>query len=156
MSFANLPLLTSSIKYGKSEFTVRGLSTEDVARIIPRFGAEVSVLFGGLLSGKDINPSTLPTLLQTVVTEAPELVAAIISFAADEPNDKGMEVARRLPLPVQVDALTAIYENTFTTEGDLEKFVGVIARIVGAAAGMVDTMTPAVLSGIGIGTSVAA
>lgn len=155
MSFSDLPLLTTAIPYGKTSFLVRGLSTEDIARILPRFGTDVVMLIGGVLAGQRVDTDTLPTMLRTVVTEAPALVAEVIAAAADDTSEKGIATARRLPLPVQIEALTAIYQNTFTTQGELEKFVGVITKLALTTTGLVEAVIPTVLSETGIGVSAA-
>jgi len=156
MTFGDLPLLTTDIPYGKTSFAVRGLSTEDVAHILPRYGSDVVMLLGGVLAGQQVDTSTLPTMLKTVVTETPGLVAEVIARAADDPSPKGVGRARKLPLPVQIAALTAIYYNTFTSESELKNFVGIIVKLVTTTSGLVESVIPEVLSEAGIGASDAA
>lgn len=151
MGFGDLPLLTTEIPYGNTSFTVRGLSTEDVSAILSRFGSEVVMLFGGLLSGQAVDVETMPAMMRTLVVEAPTLVAEVIARAADDPSEKGVSRARKLPLPVQVDALIAVYHNTFTSESELKKFVGVVTSLTLRASGLVEEAIPQALSESGIG-----
>jgi len=82
--------------------------------------------------------SLASVLAQTV----PDLAAAVIALASDEPD--AVDVVRSLPLPVQLDALIAVGKLTFTDEGAVPKFLAGLGGMLRAGASAAK-MAPSVM-----------
>lgn len=111
-------------------FTVRGLSLEDVSRLIATHLPDLEALYDLFVSGK-INSSTdeqFENLIKTLVVEAPGFAANVIALASDEPDSA--KQAALLPFPVQIEAITKIGDMTFTDVGGLGKGMETIAALL--------------------------
>jgi len=102
MALKDLVSMTKEVKVNDSvSFTVRGLSTEDLAVLVEAHGSDVDKLMeGGGLEG--------------IIRKSPSLVAEVIAIASDEPGS--VDVAAKLPFGVQLAALKEIYDLTFPDE----------------------------------------
>ena len=83
----------------------------------------------------------------------PDLVAAVIALAADDYEPDTIAVARKLNFQYQLEALEAIFHNTFQSEAELKKFMESIIRMLSGASGLVKQMRLP-LSEAGFGASV--
>lgn len=126
MTLAALELPTCTIKVGKGDFTVRGLSFEDVAALIHEHRADVDRVVELFKSSKDSDGA----LAATLVRELPVLTAKAIARAADEPAMH--EKVRRLPVPTQLEAIQAIGRLTFEETGGVKKFAEQLVGLLGA------------------------
>lgn len=152
MSLSAIPLLTKTVEYNGHQITVRGVGVADIAKVIPNFGPEISLIFGQVLDARNpspgSDPATVATVLRSIVVRAPELVAEVIALVCDD-HPRGIEVAKRLPIGVQVAILEAAFDCTFTSETEMEKLWGVAVRALLALAEMIQTATPAIISDAG-------
>jgi len=109
-------------------FRVHGLSMEDVSKILRLHGAALNAIYLEKIVASDMAPESmnLAALGRAVLETVPEAVAGAIALAADAEDQYGS--IRRLPIPVQTDALEKVLRLTFHTEDDLGNFVGAVLR----------------------------
>lgn len=111
-------------------FSVRGLSLEDVSRLIATHLPDLEALYDLFISGKvsSTTDAQFENLIKTLVIEAPGFAANVIALASDEPD--AAPQAAMLPFPVQIDVLTKIGDMTFTDVGGLGKGMESIAALL--------------------------
>lgn len=103
---------TREIKVYNSSFHVRGLTLEDIGKLIGEYREPLGLLIG--------DKSKAGSLIE----EYPQFIATVIAVASDEPDQ--VEAASRLPFAVQLEALEAIWTITIPDADALGKL---IARI---------------------------
>lgn len=110
--------LTETIKVGKKEVAVRGLSAAGIAALFGRFPEVRKMLSGGKVE----------ITVETVIELGPKVVAAILA--------DGLEIdlvlAGKLPAGVQIDALEAMMR--LTMPGGLAPFVERLEAMMGGDA----------------------
>lgn len=119
---------------GDQKLQVRGIAFDDLLRLLSDRRGLIDQAFK-LVGDAKFDPESadeqqLRKLIGGLVAALPDLAAELIALAADEPDMA--PTARRLPAPVQLDALIAIYEMTFTEPAGLGKFFDRLADIVKA------------------------
>jgi hypothetical protein len=62
-----------------------------------------------------------------LIQKSPQLVAELIALATDQP-DQATQVAR-MPLPVQIRLLEAVYRMTVTEAGGLADFLKLVLKV---------------------------
>lgn len=130
MGLRDITLPTETISVGGASFSVRGLSFEDVTSLIGRHQSAIENLIDRYnAKGTDAE------VLQFLVRETPSLTAQVIALASDEPDQEA--AARKLPMPIQIDALTAIAKLTFEEAGGVKKFAEQLAGLFGGLRQMV-------------------
>jgi hypothetical protein len=118
MGLRDIVPVTVPVKVGdKQEFQVSGISVQQLSSLLTTNKTEVNAL---ITSGMDI---------KSAVLEYPEFVARMIAMAS---GDEGaIEQAKALPMGVQIDALSTIWELTIpdpSVVGKLLALVGVLVR----------------------------
>lgn len=107
-------------------FKVRGLSLDDITAVMGDHLNDLNHLIN--LYHSDIDPKIHlvegGTFILNLIKDAPTLVSQIIAITSDEskPVDELAAIARKLPLPVQIDALKKIVHLTFEEYGGVKKF----------------------------------
>lgn len=137
MALSEITLPTETISVGKASFSVRGLSFDDMSALIGRHQGVIESLLGRYDSK---TPGVEAELIQVLVRESPTLAAQAIALASDEPEQEAK--VRRLPMPVQIDALTVIAKLTFEETGGVKKFAEQLAGLFGGLRNVVTTPTP--------------
>lgn len=120
------------IRKGQTLFTVRGLNIEDLTSLTVKNLPAIQEAFK-LYNDSKIEVFTqtaLNKLILSLTVQLPGLVAEVISQAADEPE--AADKARKLPMPLQVLALTEIVNLTFEEVGDLKNLFATLASKVKA------------------------
>jgi len=125
-----------------NEIQVRGLNLDDVSFLAQVHRDDVDRIIATFRS--DV-PSLDPEAVETAVRERgnamiaallqhfPIVAGNVIAVASDEPEQ--WDVAQKLPVPVQVDALMKIARLTFNDFDGFKKFVGnVLAAVQSAKA----------------------
>lgn len=129
MGLKDLQLPTSIVEIPGGSFTVRGLSTVELELLLREHRATFTAMFDQLKEvGGGVDDNTF-SLAAELLSSAPELMARIICFAADEPD--AIEFALKLTPAIQLKALMRIAALTFTVEGDLGKLMGGLVEKVG-------------------------
>jgi hypothetical protein len=83
---------------GDTSFDVRGLSLEDLVLLLENHSEALARIFAG----------TGGTDFEELLKEFPQFVAALIAYAADEPELENQ--VRKLPVGVQLRALEEVWE----------------------------------------------
>jgi hypothetical protein len=152
MPLHDIPILTRTVVYNGHTITVRGVSVADIATILPRYGSEIALLFGQVVSqvrdGDSADATDVASIINMIVQRSPLLAAEVIALVTDD-YPKGIEVAKRLPVGKQVEILEAAFDCTFESETDLEKLMGVANRLLLATAAAIQRATPVIPSGGG-------
>ena len=119
------------ITFEGGEFELRGVSLPDISAAIMEHREAVDRVAEILRrTHADDLPTTIDVLID-VIRESPYLSAFLICSCADEPD--AYSAAFHLPLTVQIEALRAIGELTFS---DAEALKKLIADVRGLLAGM--------------------
>lgn len=142
MALSDYAPKSETVTFPGGEFTVRGLSLQDLTVLLRTHYATANALFDRYIGESAMAAATAksPEIAtgdpREVVLEAlevaPGMISDVVARAADEP-DKAALVAR-LPLGVQVEAIEAVVRLTLEAEGGLEKFVETVLRLTGSLA----------------------
>jgi hypothetical protein len=118
---------TKEIKYRGQSFTVRGLGLDTISKLLSK-GSPLGQLDEAIQeiaqiskSAEGVDEAAFMTGIAGLAAKLPALAAAVIAHCADEPES--VDVVERLPLPVQTEALLAIFYLTFDGEDALKNFV---------------------------------
>lgn len=133
MSLRNITIPKREVLVGSDKFTVSGVSADQVFGLYSRHREDLAVLFDNL-AGRVEGPSIL-TSVEGIITQFPLVIAEGIALASggrpdSEHWEEEVEVARSLPLPVQVDALMKIGELTFSPEMPPKKFFALLVGLI--------------------------
>lgn len=121
-SLTDYTIPTDEVPVPGSDFTitVRGLSVEDCSGLIRVHGDQLSEVYDTEIAGDgDMPPIT--DIAKALFTTAPDAVAEIIALANDNPKSASM--VRKMPVPVQIDALSRIAVLTFHSEAQVKKLL---------------------------------
>lgn len=130
MALADLVTETRTITVGENEFKVHGLSFASLSHLVTGgFREEIAGLIEilkPLLEGKENVDIT--EIIHELFPRAPTLSARLIAVAADAPDL--WDRVYNLPIPVQLEALLAVGDLTFTGGHSLKNFVGDLTRLM--------------------------
>lgn len=162
MPIKNVKIATDVVPYknkdgSEGSIEVRGITVSDVMQAAHKYGPQLILVFGKLKSdgSESLQDKDVRSLIWEVSTEMPDVLAAILAMAADEYNDAGVEIMRKLPLDKQAEVLTAVFSLSFASEGSLEKLVALMVEWMGQVRQAMETVTGRT-SLTGIGDSAAA
>lgn len=102
-----------SIKTGSGDLKIRGLSLAKISALTTQYGNVVA----SFMQGTDID-------FAKMVVEAPDLVASIICAGTDADGQE--DVAKQFPVWLQIEAVTAIWEESVP---DLKKLAGLLSGV---------------------------
>ena len=120
------------ISFEGGEFELRGVSLPDISAAITEHREAVDRVADILRNRAETDDfGSMIDILIDVIRESPYLAAFLICSCADEPD--AYSAAFHLPLAVQVEALRAIGDLTFSDADALKKL---IADVRGLLAGM--------------------
>jgi hypothetical protein len=119
------------VSFEGGEFELRGVSLPDISAAIMEHREAVDRVAEILRRTNANDLDTTVEILIDVIRESPYLAAFLICSCADEPD--AYSAAFHLPLTVQIEALRAIGELTFS---DAEALKKLIADVRGLLAGM--------------------
>lgn len=134
MALSDYVAPTETIVTGKDKdgndttMTVRGLGLADVSKIIRVHYNDLGALFDiyEQSAGGDLSAIAAGKFTTQLIVDAPGLIAHVIALAADE--EGAIEIAQRLPMMVQYEALKAIGGLTFSDIEDVKKM---FAQVMG-------------------------
>lgn len=116
-----------------SSFAVRGLSTSDIEHLVRAHGESMRDLFNEFVNG-ETKITDLGPVLRQLISRAPRLVADVINLAADADAEDAL-MTPKLPVAIQVNALTCIVGLTLSVEGDMGKALETAIRVLGGVNG---------------------
>lgn len=154
MGLRNLPPVEAKVEVpGGGSFAVRGLDPDMVVGLYQRHAGQLSEVWDSAMAraqGKDIT-ADVHGMVAGLIGDAPQIMAELIAIASgSQPTDtyvdpdttvnplgltdydRDVVAARRLPLPVQVDALQKVAGLTFSSDMPPGKFLAVVVQIAGA------------------------
>ena len=152
MGLKDLHIPTTTIDVPGGSFAVRGLSLKDITCLVSEHGPAAALVFGKVVNGDRIELTDVKSFISSVMPQAPSLIAAAIALAAEEYDEEGIRQAGRLTFQKQIEALEAIFHNTFASEAELKKFVESIVKLLAGATQAVQQMRLP-LSELGYGVS---
>lgn len=117
-------------------FAVRGLSTADIEYCVRTYGPELRKLWDDFVNGKRkpeeaLTEAGFTSIFSQIVREAPALVQGIIGLAADA-DEADMAVLVKLPITVQIDAITKVAMQTLSVEGEPGKAIETVLAALGS------------------------
>ncbi|ASW27644.1 tail protein [Klebsiella phage YMC16/01/N133_KPN_BP] len=130
-----IPKADVSVGAGGS-FAVRGLSTADIEYCVRTYGPELRKLWDDFVNGKRkpeeaLTEAGFTSIFSQIVREAPALVQGIIGLAADA-DEADMAVLVKLPITVQIDAITKVAMQTLSVEGEPGKAIETVLAALGS------------------------
>ncbi len=112
---------------GDNSFHVKGLSLNDIAVLLREHFPDLDVLVEMFQDFENVTRDQLNPLILALISQAPGFVSNVIALAAGEGDSSDAE---KLPGPVQVKALLAIGELTFTEVGGVGKAMEMVAGLL--------------------------
>lgn len=128
------------VEFRGGSFSVRAISLPDVSALIEVHEYVVNNIVDKVRARKELfdqarageNEEAMAEVVSSVITElireSPILVANLIAICADEPDQMG-NVAR-MPVSVQLDAVSKIAKLTFTDLASVKKLAADVMAIV--------------------------
>jgi hypothetical protein len=115
---------------GSDPIRLRGITVADLSMLYNAYSDDFAALFAAFTSVKEkaTDRAGMNFLALELVQRLPDLAAALIACAADEPDAK--DAAASLPFPAQVTALTEIARMTFEASGGLGNFLASLDRMM--------------------------
>lgn len=144
MSLADFEPQREVVSFKGGSLTLRGLALDDIAILIRENLTDLDDLLRMYAEDVDDKIAVAATAQYAVslVRETPELVARLICLACDEPGLEGK--ARRLPIPVQINAIQKVIDLTFREAGGVKNFLTSLSNL------MADIRPPAAQTGLSI------
>jgi len=141
---------TETVSWGKdsaNSVVVRGLSYNDFVELFTEFGKAVDILFEVIEGGEAKIQSFaenggIKEFGAGMIKKSPQLVAKLIALATDSPS-QATQVAR-MPLPVQMRLLEAVYRLTVEEAGGLADFLQLVLKIAREVRDIARAVNPAV------------
>lgn len=119
---------------------VRGLNVPDISKLVETH-RESAIMLYNKFTGLDAQPFTedeSSALATILVTTVPAVVAHVIAMACE--SEDQFELITQLPMDVQVSALEAISNLTFTMQGGVKNFVETVLRISEGVNGLKENL----------------
>lgn len=142
MAFSSIVIPRETVRVGEEGFEVRGMSFDDVSRIVVKHAAVAAGLFTQFMAraeGQEAAQIDLKAVGRDLIADAPAVVVDIILLAGDSDITEGKQpsadrvTVRSLPIPVQMDALDKIGRLTFTSEETLGKMLEMVIGTMDSA-----------------------
>lgn len=140
MSLKELTIPSAPVQTPGGEFSVRGLSLDDLTYILQRHAVEVSRVISVIEAKRgEIGNDLISELAVGLIQSAPAVVAEIIAVASGNPGEAAY--ARTLPFPVQLDAIEKIGNLTFEVSGGPKKVLEAVIRLAKGTTGLLDSLS---------------
>jgi len=152
MGFGTFTPKTETVEFPGGKFAVRGLSLEDFTVLLRKYHEPAKALFDryaneaaieavdAATNGTPVGLSNVKDVILEALEVAPGMIADVIARAADETERP--EIARLLPLGVQLDAVQKIVALTLEAEGGVEKLTESVMKLAGTLADMNAARSP--------------
>lgn len=151
MGLRDITIHRTTIKYRDQKIEVRGIAAADIMVAAQDYGPEIAIIFGKVQSG-DFG-GDIKSAIVKMTRELPEMAGAVIALASDDYAPETVEVATKLPIPVQIEAIEAIFHETFYSEAEVKKLMESLTRMITAVSGVLTEVMPPLSSPTGIGES---
>lgn len=152
MGLRDLRLPTAEVKTQGGTFSVRGLGFADISVLFTNHAETLAPLYAAHVVGEDnLTDDGFKGVGLLLIQAAPEAVAEMIALASDDPGS--VDIARNLPLPVQLDAVIKIGGLTFGGEDDVKNFAETAIAAMQRATGVLTKLQVTVASTNGLDRS---
>lgn len=132
-----IPTVDVVISEGNS-FPVRGLSSIDIELMVTKHGNDLKAVWDDFIEKEmdltKLEVGQLMPLLKQVIGRIPSAILDLIGLAADA-DDEDLKVLQKLPVGVQVSAVSQILAITLNTDGDWSKTLDTVMKMLGGANG---------------------
>ena len=140
MSLKDLTIPSVPVQTPGGEFSVRGLSLDDLTYILQRHAVEVSHVISAIEAKKgDVDHDLISEMAVGLIEAAPGVAAEIVAVAAGELDQ--IDTVRRLPFPVLLDAVEKIGNLTFEVYGGPKKVLEAVIRLAKGTTGLLDSLS---------------
>ena len=140
MGLKDLTIPSAPVQTPGGEFSVRGLSLEDLTYILQRHAVEVSQVIATIEAKKgEIGNDLISEMAVGLIESAPGVAAEVIAVAAGEHDE--VSKVRRLPFPVQMDALEKIGNLTFEVYGGVGKTLEAVIRLAKGTTSLLNSLS---------------
>lgn len=140
MGLKDLTIPSVPVKTPGGEFSVRGLSLNDITYVLQRHAVEVAQVISAVEANQGAASNELVSeLAVTMIQSAPSLAADIIAVAAGEPDQ--VATVRALPFPVQLDAIEKIGNQTFDVYGGPGKALEAVIRLAKGTTSLLGSLS---------------
>ncbi len=139
MGLKDLKIPEAIIETPGGEFAVRGLSLDDLAWLVRRHGESMSKVFNEFTaSDTELTTNSVAGFLLPLVESMPGLVSEVIACATGEADEAAL--VRRLPFPVQIDALEKVVDLSFDAAGGPKKLAETVVRMAQGTTGLLESL----------------
>lgn len=123
-----------------NEIQVRGLNLDDVSFLVQVHRDDVDKIIAAFRSEvPSLDPEAVDAavrergnaMISVLLQHFPIVAGNVIAVASDEPEQ--WDVAQKLPVPVQIDALVKVAKLTFNDFDGFKKFLGNVLAVVQSA-----------------------
>lgn len=128
----NFEIPTTEIPVGKGNFTVRGMTSEDVTFLVTNYLADLKEVVARYGESGVVPKNRVAEFCIEVAQHFPLMASEIISRCAESETTEDMKKIHNLPFPKQVQALKEIALLTAEDGADLKKVLGVVASLLEA------------------------
>ncbi len=138
MPFSDFKPTKRTVTFPGGSAELRALSLPDLALLISSHEDSINDIVQNIRARKDVIESgdfgdeaaigLMTDLFIEVIRESPILAANIIAICADEPE--GVKSVLNLPVNIQVEALVAVGEMTFTDLASVKKFIANVKMLI--------------------------
>lgn len=156
MPIKNVQIATETIPFtnrdgSEGSISVRGITVADLMQAAHKYGPQLVLVFGKVMKDRaSLEEADVRQTIWEVSTEFPDVLAACLAMAADEYNETGVNLMRRLPMDKQAEVLRAVFTLSFSSEGSLEKLLALaVETMAEIRLAMEKVMLPTSTSGIG-------
>lgn len=153
MGLRDITIPWETVEYGGTDLTVRGVTFADLAVLSREHAPTITMVVTKLTEEGTNRLADLAEISKAVRVfsqEAPELIGSVIALASDDYSPETVDIACDLPFNVQLELVEAIFRLTFRAEGDVEKLIGSLTRVIEATSGALKAANDS-FSPIGIG-----
>jgi len=137
MPLSEFKAITREVKFPGGSMQVRAVSLPDVSMLIDSHEQTINdivqkvrkgIVENGMFEDEEVMASVLTDVFMQVIRESPVLIGNIISLCADEPGL--LEIAMKLPVSVQIEALIVIGELSFVDLASVKKFAADVMKLI--------------------------
>lgn len=114
---------------GTTTLVLYGLEAHHIAFLAQEHSSALGALYDSAIAG-EITSERVPLVLETLLDEAPRLVAAVIAFGCREPEAMGQ--AASLPIGAQVEAVEKIVRLTLAGDTGGKKVLAIVNQLAEA------------------------
>lgn len=144
-----IPTVDVLVSEGNS-FPVRGLSSLDIEYLVRKHGSDLKELWDEFLENKvdlsKLEVGQILPIIKQVIGRVPSAMIDLIGLAADA-DEEDLVTLTKLPVGVQVEAVSRVLAITLNTDGDWSKTMETVMKMLGGANGALAEMLKNPLQG---------